>query len=141
MQVQSSAWNLHRVLLDHVHVGQVGGKEEIIPADRGTQQQWARVPDTKYQFGEKPGALVKEPFLPQAGRIVVAMPTEYRKQISILEDARPVIGRRCCSSDVILLCGVYLNQLELRRPSQCLWIARLLGVHRELSNPRTFVLP
>ena len=44
----------------------------------------------------------------------VTVPVEDREEISVLENPRPIVGRRSCSGYVVLLRGVDFNQLELR---------------------------
>src|SRR5205085_11578693 len=39
MQVESSTGNLHFIIGQDVYVGKVGGKEKIVSADGGTEQQ------------------------------------------------------------------------------------------------------
>ena len=50
MQVESSTGNLHFIIGQDVYVGKVGGKEKIVSADGGTEQQGPRVADIQHHF-------------------------------------------------------------------------------------------
>ena len=93
--------------------GKVGGEEKIITANGATQQERPGVADVQHQFREEPSALLKKAFFARTKCFDVAPTVKYGKKIAVLEDPRAVVRRRCCSCNVELLCGIYLNQLAL----------------------------
>ena len=80
------------IALRHIHIREVGGKNEIVGLDSRAQQQGTSTPQGHHQFGKMASALIEDSLLTHSQRLDVTIAIEYGEHPAVLEHPRSIVG-------------------------------------------------